>query len=213
MNANSPISFEATLKARYADARGRIFAAGIRAKANDNEPVRVVLDPEWMIAPTHFDAHVTDYQLYIAKFASPKRAFLIERAAARGFTISQIIETSRIHKVVIARQDVMLEVAEAFPHMTLNEIGRLFGGYDHSTVRSGLERAALRRAGLISKVVVTRVKRTPLNRTPDDIRQKVVELYRAGMNQTEIGKAVGISRPTVRTTLLESGDLHVGKRD
>lgn len=203
-------------KARQA----RMARMASRVKANDNEPARVERDPLWMRYILRFDAHMTDYHLFVAKYASPRRAFLIDRAQARGYTLTEITTPTRLRTIVADRQDIMLEVAEQFPEMTLNEIGKLFGGYDHSTVHFALERAAMRRAGLIKQkakvppqVVINRIPRKALNRTPDAVRDRVAELYRAGnISLTGIAKQTGITRPTVRSILIEKGEINVSRR-
>lgn len=184
-----------------------------RVRSKDNEPVRIVHDPLWIRQVVRFDAHVTAYHIHIAKYASPKRAFLIDRAKAKGYTITEITAPTRDRKVVIDRQDLMLEVAEEFPKMTLNELGRLFGGYDHSTVHYALDKAAMRRAGIVEEgekdqqePQIDRIQRPASNRTPDHVREQIVAIYRAGgVTQAELAKQFGLAVRTVRNIIIESG--------
>ncbi len=161
MNALAPISYEASLKAHYAAARGRIFAAGMRAETKKNEVVRLQSQPivtawlkpekeddppEWSIERIRFDAHVIGYMVHLAKCASPKRAYLISRAMEFGFTVAEILSPTLKRHVVHTRQDIMLEIKERWPETSLPQMGRLFGGLDHTTILHGLRQAAKRRA-------------------------------------------------------------------
>lgn len=205
------IALHEARKARMA----RMARMASRVKANDNEPARIERDPLWMRYVLRFDAHVTDYHLFLAKYASPKRAFLIDRAEAKGYTLTEITTPTRLRHKVADRQDLMLEVAEEFPEMTLNEIGKLFGGYDHSTVHNALERAAKRRAGLLDpkkwpapKPKINRVQHAARNRVPEEIRDQVVAMWKRGhRDKRRIGQKFGITGVTVLSILRQRGEV------
>lgn len=89
-------------------------------------------EPEAVIVLVDQDAHVKTWQAYRADFASPGKALIRRRCTDFGMTYEEIIGKSRLHAVVNVRQILMYEVwsqlGKSFP-----EIGRLFGGKDHTT--------------------------------------------------------------------------------
>lgn len=219
MNANAPISFEATLKARYAAARGRIFAAGIRAKANDKEPSRPFSNdvPLWVEHKVHFDAHVFAFLAYKQKRSSPLIAFMIQRARHYGFTFGELIATTKQRRVVYAKHMVMLEAKEEFPDVPLTRIGEVMGDLDHSTVCNGIHLAEQYRAGM-AKIPPIPMKRKrvrsklpkpfqpPYNRTSEETEAEVVKLWTSGeQNKREISRLTGVSDRSVLNILKRRG--------
>lgn len=74
---------------------------------------------------------------------TPEAAFaaiVADAAAARGLTSAQVLGRDRGHHVAATRHLVCLVAREATA-LTLPAIGRLLGGRDHTSVRSGLKRA------------------------------------------------------------------------
>lgn len=67
------------------------------------------------------------------------RAIAIAIAKRYGFTIRDLKARSRLKHLVRARQHVMWQLREDTP-MSLPEIGRFFGGLDHTTVLHGVRR-------------------------------------------------------------------------
>ena len=79
------------------------------------------------------DEHVKDYRRWLSTLGAPKRRFIEELAREDGFTISQIMSKTRVKKIVHARQRYMWEVKRRWPDISYPELGRLFGGKDHTT--------------------------------------------------------------------------------
>ncbi len=70
-----------------------------------------------------------------------------EVATAHGFpTWRDLRARRRARPLVLARQDAMWAIAHETDH-SLVEIGRFFGGYDHTTVLHAIRREDLRRKG------------------------------------------------------------------
>lgn len=61
-------------------------------------------------------------------------------AAAHGFTYADIIGKSRKVKLVAARVDAIKRVKASDPKKSLPELGRLFGGRDHTTILHALRK-------------------------------------------------------------------------
>lgn len=114
-----------------------------------------------------YDAHIVTWQMYRASGATPMRAFLETMAADEGVNLKIVLGKSRRREVAHTRQRYMYEIKRAFPNASLNQIGKLFGGRDHTTVlhaiRSHAERAGapmLDTSGHLSCVI---------NRSPAEI--------------------------------------------
>lgn len=73
----------------------------------------------------------------------------IIRAIARshGVTWKEITSGCRIRHIVAARQTAMYEVRTRRPDLSLPQIGRLFGGRDHTTVLHAIRKIEAQRAG------------------------------------------------------------------
>lgn len=209
MNAPVNISYEDRLKARYAAARSRIFAAG-KKQANDNERVQ---KPLWAREKITFEAHVNDYRRAMISYVSPKKAFVIERARDFGFTLAELTAKSRRTDLVYARQMIMLEVKEKWPEISLPELGRLFGGFDHTTILHALRRAEDYRSGKTQPHVVTkRVKSKGVygahKRIKPEVQNKMVVMFLEwGMTRTEIAEEIGVAYKTVINVLRRKGAI------
>jgi len=107
------------------------------------KPVVVAIRPLWRWTETSFDAHVRDWQVWRAEQASPCRAHMRRRCEDFGITMEQLIGRNRCHPIVDYRQLVMWELKTIIkPEISYPEIGRLFGGKDHSTALHAVRRVA-----------------------------------------------------------------------
>ena len=160
MNAHVSISYEESLKARYAAARARTFGSGaLRDKAparnksaslRDAEsfpvirPIKAKQIIEWQINDIHFDEHVKDWRLAMLSLqGAPMKAYIMRRSRELGFAYHEIVGTSRKRPITQARQLIMWEIktivrpgkVQGEPdYISYPEIGRLFGGKDHTSV-------------------------------------------------------------------------------
>ncbi len=75
-------------------------------------------------------------------------AIIREISAATGsdVTVADVMGRSRYQYIVDVRHLAMVEVAKRFPWMSYPQMGRLFGGRDHSTIMH-----ALRKFGALQK--------------------------------------------------------------
>ena len=69
-------------------------------------------------------------------------AIIREISAATGsdVTVADVMGRSRFQYIVDVRHLAMVEVSKRFPWMSYPQMGRLFGGRDHSTIMSALRK-------------------------------------------------------------------------
>ena len=199
---------EAALKAHYSDVRSRIWSAKPKLRPK-NDNVRSVISfipqkPLWKRAEINFDAHVLAHKVHIARAGSPKRNYIISRCKELGFSYTEVIGPHRQYDIVRVRQLIMWEVKQLWPETSFPEMGRMFGGRDHTTVLSALRKID----GILSDVPnVDSLSMTekselimaysPSTITPEHVQDKVMELYRCKVNKYSISKTLGISSQAV----------------
>ncbi|AMS41229.1 helix-turn-helix domain-containing protein [Aminobacter aminovorans] len=90
-----------------------------------------------------------DYELYqtLARIPRPYKAparELIERVAAwHSVSVADIKSQARSRYLIEARFDAIAAVKLAYPAMGLQQLGRLFGNRDHSTILNALKRRGI----------------------------------------------------------------------
>jgi hypothetical protein len=79
-----------------------------------------------------FDAHVLEWrvQKYLAEHNCHR--YIAARAAQMGFSAEEICIGGRKRKLAFSRQILMYEIRAKF-HKSFPQIGRMFGGRDHTT--------------------------------------------------------------------------------
>ncbi len=92
--------------------------------------------PQWEQFGLHFDAHVVEWHL---RRANPALTYVRDRCNEMGWTPTTILGPQRRREVVRVRQLLMWEVSERF-RLSLPQIGRMFGGRDHTTVLHAIRR-------------------------------------------------------------------------
>lgn len=80
------------------------------------------------------DAHVTAYYLMKARMENKALIYIQARCSELGITVKDVTGPSRIRSVVLPRQAIMWEIKTTIkPLISFPELGRLFGGRDHTT--------------------------------------------------------------------------------
>ena len=92
--------------------------------------------PLWELGCVNFDAHIAEYHL---RKVSPALTYVKDRCAELGWALNTIMGPQRRQEVVRVRQLLMWEISEKFP-LSLPQIGRMFGGRDHTTVLHAIRR-------------------------------------------------------------------------
>lgn len=147
----APIEAHKARQARYA-------AAARNVKQTPTAPPRRPLVarmpkavPMWLLMPIQFDAHVTAYQISQAVkvnlAGSPIKQYIHRRCQEMGMDMNKVLGNSRKRPLVEARQLLIWEVkTQVKPTITLPELGRVFGGRDHTTCLHALRRVEAKRA-------------------------------------------------------------------
>lgn len=102
--------------------------------------------PVWKRADTHFDDHVKLWEYHLmVRYAHPVRQFILKRCDEVNIPYQVMTSKTRVNAVVVPRQELMLDLRDIFK-ISLPEIGRRLGGFDHTTVLHGIRKATARRA-------------------------------------------------------------------
>ena len=80
--------------------------------------------------------------LHIAT-TTPIMALIGRVAAFHGFTTEQMIQQCRKRDRVAARADCIAAVKSSRPHLSLPQLGKIFGGRDHTTILHYLRKRGL----------------------------------------------------------------------
>jgi chromosomal replication initiation ATPase DnaA len=96
--------------------------------------------PLWDQFSLNFDAHITEWHM---RKVNPPLTYLKDRCAELGWSFTVIIGPQRRDKVVEVRHQLMWEISERF-RISLPQIGRLFGGRDHSTALYAIRKVEAR---------------------------------------------------------------------
>lgn len=107
------------------------------AAANQEQMVIRVIKPSppplWKEKTTHFDEHVKEWRWKLAEEqANRPKAYLRRRCAEYEIPFPVMIGLGRRREIVGKRQLIMWEIHREFG-LSFPQIGRLFGGRDHTT--------------------------------------------------------------------------------
>jgi chromosomal replication initiation ATPase DnaA len=103
--------------------------------------------PAWEWVDVHFDAHVMDFHRWQFEQGQPVKAYIKRRAAELGFTFAHMVGPDRKRPAVRARQLIMWELKTIVkPSISYPELGRVFGGRDHTTALAAVRRQAAMKA-------------------------------------------------------------------
>ena len=159
MNATSLSTLEGQ-KIHYAEVRRRLYGvqkrpAVIAAPVKEPEPKFIPkflhLQPLWKREYIHFDAHLHDWRIELLARSSPLKAYIIRRSAELGYDFNHTMKRSRKREIVDVRHLIMWEIKRLVkPEISYPELGRLFGGYDHTSCLSAVRRIDRKRSNELS---------------------------------------------------------------
>lgn len=129
-------------KAREADRvlKARRLALRVQSESVSSPAfVRANRSPTWSKEPSHFDAHVWAWRAWIREqvdiAGSPTRTYIRKRALDFRLSYAQMADCRRFKHVVIVKHLIMWEIKTHLdPDMSYPELGRHFGGLDHTSV-------------------------------------------------------------------------------
>ncbi|KQV83259.1 helix-turn-helix domain-containing protein [Rhizobium sp. Root1220] len=114
------------------------------AVAAPDKPKPRPRSPMWRKWPIKFDAHVIEWR---ERMLSPCKAHMRSRCKELGITMKALCGLRRTHPLVDYRQLIMWELKTIVkPEMSYPELGRLFGGRDHTTGLHAVRRIAEKKA-------------------------------------------------------------------
>jgi chromosomal replication initiation ATPase DnaA len=130
----------AEMRTGYAECRRRLMGAKTPAQSLPS-PVTAYRRPLWQRIDTTFSDHVTTWQIYLAgQYFSPVKKFMREWCRARNITIEEMIGPSQFRRITLPRHMLVYELHRQF-NITLPQLGRIFGGRDHTTMINSIRRA------------------------------------------------------------------------
>lgn len=95
--------------------------------------------PLWTTEEITFRYHVELLQTRQAANGHPLKTYIRQRAEELGFSYVDMIGPCTTRKLALARALIMWEIKTNLrPEISLPEIGRLFGGRDHTTCRTAI---------------------------------------------------------------------------
>jgi hypothetical protein len=155
MNASS-LSTEQAQRLHYAEVRKRLYGKPAQAKVippapKIEQPAFIPkflhLQPLWKREYIHFDAHIHDWRIELLARSSPLKAYIIRRSAELGYNFDHTMKRSRKREIVDVRHLIMWEIKRLVkPSISYPELGRLFGGYDHTSCLSAVRRIDRKRS-------------------------------------------------------------------
>lgn len=131
------------------------------------------------------DAHVIAYREYLDQLAGAASPTAYLRFLCRLHSVSYdtIIGGSRACTVIAMKHRFIWEVKQKFPRLSMPQIGRVFGGMDHTSILH-----ALRKGGQAS----------PRNTQFTEREAHAKAMRAAGAELTEIAAELGCHKETVR---------------
>lgn len=128
----------------------RLMSPAIRA-VSPVAPKTVEPSPRRLIYRAH-DAHVIAWQKWKASAGSPLRNYIQQRCEELGVPYLAVVGQSRKSKVVEVRHLLMWEIrTKVKPSISYPELGRIFGGRDHTSALSACRKMEARFATLNGK--------------------------------------------------------------
>lgn len=116
-------------------------AAERRRRLMGNPPSRPrpVAKPRARIEYVHvFDEHVLCWREHLGRERMTHAQYIRVRCREIGVKVEDIMGDSRYRKHVWPRQMLMWEVKQRSPDISFPQLGRIFGGRDHTTMLHGI---------------------------------------------------------------------------
>lgn len=152
MNVQLITPTQASLIAAHKARQARFTAAAKKVKQDpsplpriDFAPFQARKIPLWTVEELHFDAHVKAFDVWrsniLTATATPLKTYIFNRCEELGASFSDVLTGDRRKQVVAIRQLLMWEVKTLIkPQISFPELGRLFGGRDHTTCLHAVRR-------------------------------------------------------------------------
>lgn len=129
-----PVTSTAALKTHYSAVRRRLFNPAVRPKpaASIEPPKPVAAAPRKILVDC--DEHVRMWRRWLASAGSPLKAYITSRCEELGIPYEVMVGPRKTDDIASARRMLMWEIKRKIkPSISFPELGRLFGGRDHTT--------------------------------------------------------------------------------
>jgi hypothetical protein len=137
---------EAKARRKRFEIAGRLAKMKKLAPVQASEPVEIRFVapkiPLWDQFSLNFDHHITEWHM---RKVNPPLTYLKDRCAELGWSFTTITGPQRRDAVVEVRHQLMWEISERFT-ISLPQIGRMFGGRDHTTALYAIRKVEARMA-------------------------------------------------------------------
>ncbi|MCP8895328.1 hypothetical protein KYK29_10320 [Shinella daejeonensis] len=135
----------AEIVANAAAVRRRLLSPSVRPRIASAPEIRSTLKPARY---REYDAHVKAWQRWKASAGSPLKNYIVSRCDELGLSYEEMIGPRKTDEIARARHMLMWEIkTHVKPSISLPELGRLFGGRDHTTALHGVRRHTARLSG------------------------------------------------------------------
>ena len=140
-------SSAADMERQYAAGRARLMGKPPRPEPTpepvEAPPARVIVFRD----QSPKDAHVRAWEYWKAEAGSPCKAYIKRRCEEMGIPYAVMVGSSRLRRFTHARQTLMWELKTIVkPEISFPELGRLFGGRDHTTAMHAVSKIARQKA-------------------------------------------------------------------
>lgn len=188
-----PMKIEPSVEDRIASAHRARRARWAKAARKVPQTPEVSRAPQLVQQQEQHDHHARDWQWRKASWEAEQeaakgsrcRAHIKQRCDELGVSYADVIGLTRSPDVVEARHLLMFEIkTKVKPDVSLPEIGRMFGGRDHSTVHHALKKHGYE-PGASSRMT-------------DEKIALIRQLRSEGLSFNEVARRAGCSADTVR---------------
>lgn len=128
------------------------------------------------------DAHVRSWEWHKAQEACKVNSHIRRRCEQLGVSVEDVKGSRRFRRIIVVRQTLMWEIKKLVqPSISLPELGRIFGGRDHTTCLHAVRKIEAERSKGVTAAMIAEMKL----------------LFANGMTKKEISRTVAVSETTV----------------
>lgn len=188
---------EAEMKAGYKANRMRLFkpqkpVSEVKALPRIIHPWDMG-KPLWKREQIRFNDHILRYEYYLANRGSEHKQFIVKRCHELGLSYGDFIGRSQSDGLVGKRQTIWYELRQKF-NLSYPKIGRLCGGFDHSSIISGVRRASASIGLDVIKTVSGKSKLT----NDHELNKRMRAEYANGLSQAKLSEKYGLPECSIQ---------------
>lgn len=105
------------------------------------------------------DAHVRAWEWFRAQEACKVNSHIRKRCAQLGISVDDVKGSRRFRRIIVVRQTLMWEIKKLVqPSISLPELGRIFGGRDHTTCLYAVRKIEAERSKGITAAMIDEMR-------------------------------------------------------